>query len=87
METVPVMLPDSLRAWAQEQATRAGHTTLSEYIQQVLLREQERQVAQAEIEAKLVEGLDSGAAAPLTAEDWTELKRRVWERHAEGTES
>jgi hypothetical protein len=35
-----------------------------------------------EIEAKLLEALEGGPATPMTREDWDELKRRVWERHA-----
>jgi antitoxin ParD1/3/4 len=33
-----------------------------------------------EVEALLVEGLNSGLAAPMTSEDWAALKRRVHDR-------
>jgi antitoxin ParD1/3/4 len=37
-------------------------------------------VRKQEVEALLIEGLDSGPAAPMTAEDWAALKRRVHDR-------
>jgi hypothetical protein len=37
-----------------------------------------------EIETLLVEGLDSGPATPMTAEDWAALRQRVVARLAKG---
>ena len=33
------------------------------------------------LESLLIEGIESGLAEEFTAEDWAELKRRVWQRH------
>jgi hypothetical protein len=34
------------------------------------------------VEAKLIEGLESGPAIPMTAEDWAEIRREIAERRA-----
>ena len=36
-----------------------------------------RQEAQAKLDALLQEGLDSGPSTPMTAEDWTDIRREV----------
>jgi antitoxin ParD1/3/4 len=42
--------------------------------------DEEVQRRKQEIEALLIEGLNSGPAAPMTAEDWAEIRREVRER-------
>lgn len=36
--------------------------------------------ARADLEAKLLEGLNSGPATPMTAEDWADIRREIRER-------
>ncbi len=49
-----------------QQAANAGYKTVSEYLADLIMREQERLSQQARIEALLIEGLDSGEPIELT---------------------
>jgi antitoxin ParD1/3/4 len=72
--TMNVSLPAALRSWIDEQVTRRGFATASEYIRQVLREERERQ-ARRRIDAALLEGLGSGPASPMTTADWDDIRR------------
>ena len=69
-----IALPDQILAFVEEQATAAGFNTASEYIYQLILREQERLSQQKQVESLLLEGLDSGEPIETT-HDWWEQKR------------
>jgi antitoxin ParD1/3/4 len=83
MTTLNISLPESMRDFVTQQVAQGGYSTVSEYVRQ-LIREEQKQSAQKKIEALLLEGLDSGEPKEMTAEDWKELERRIWQRHAEG---
>jgi antitoxin ParD1/3/4 len=80
MTTMNISLPESMQSFVEEQAKNRGYRTVSEYLL-TLIKEAQLQQAREELDAKLLEGLDSGPATPMTSGDWDELKRRVWERH------
>jgi antitoxin ParD1/3/4 len=79
MTTMRISLPESMREFVEEQVRRGGYNTPGEYVR-ALIREAQLRAARQELESKLIEGLESGPATPMTPEDWEELKRRVWER-------
>lgn len=72
-------LPDQILAFVEEQATAAGFSTASEYVYQLILREQERLSQQKRVELMLLDGLESGKPIEAT-EDWWEQKRAQLER-------
>jgi antitoxin ParD1/3/4 len=74
--TVNISLPESLKAWLDEQVAKGGYGTVSEYFRQLLREEQKRRLRE-EIDAKLLASLDSGPSTPMTAEDWEDLRRKV----------
>ena len=80
MTTMNISLPETLKQFVEEQVKSGGFGTASEYVR-ALIREAQLRAARQELDAKLLDGLDSGPASPMTREDWDELKRRVWERH------
>jgi antitoxin ParD1/3/4 len=82
MTTMNISLPDSMRTFIDQKVTQGGYSTASEYIRQ-LVRDDQKRAAQQRLEALLMEGLESGPSHEMTAEDWDELRRRVWQRHAE----
>jgi antitoxin ParD1/3/4 len=82
MTTMNISLPDSMRAFIEQKVAQAGYSTASEYIRQ-LVREDQKRVTQERLETLLIEGIESGPSREMTAEDWEELRRRVWQRHAE----
>ena len=82
MTTMNISLPDSMRAFIEQKIAQGGYSTASEYIRQ-LVREDQKRAAQERLESLLMEGLESGPSHEMTADDWEELRRRVWQRHAE----
>jgi antitoxin ParD1/3/4 len=79
LTTLNVSLPRSQREFVEAEASRSGCTTSSEYIRR-LIHDAQRRAAQEDLERKLLEGLDSGAAIPITPEYWEAKRRELRER-------
>lgn len=69
-----IFLPEQVQTFVEEQAIAAGFDSVSEYIYHLVLREQERIAQQEQVEALLLEGLESGETMEAT-NDWWEQKR------------
>jgi antitoxin ParD1/3/4 len=67
-------LSEQILAFVEEQAAAAGFNTASEYIYQLILREQERLLQRKQVESMLLDGLESGEPIEAT-DDWWEQKR------------
>jgi antitoxin ParD1/3/4 len=80
--TMNISLPDSMKAFVDEQVAKGGFGTASEYVRHVLREEQKRRLRE-QIDAKLLEALDSGEATPMTADDWVSLRRGLRKRLTE----
>ncbi len=76
-----ISLPDSMRAYIEEQVASGGYSTISEYFRELVRQDQKRK-AQERLEALLLEGLDSGAATAITAQDWEDIRQAVRKRIA-----
>ncbi len=81
MSTIPVELPDELHRFIEAKVQRGQFTSANEYI--VALVDAARR-KRSEIEAALIEGLDSGAAEEWTSQEWADIRQRVIRRHQEG---
>ena len=82
MVSIDITVPDELKAFAESEAAREGHASVSEYVT-ALLREAERRAAQSDLEAKLVRALDA-PARELSERDWDAMDRDFERRHSEG---
>jgi antitoxin ParD1/3/4 len=80
MTTMNISLPDSMKAFLEEQVAKGGFGTTDEYLH-ALIREAQRREAKAKLEALLLEGLDSGEPIPITDEYWEQKRREFDERH------
>jgi antitoxin ParD1/3/4 len=69
-----ISLPNQIIDFIERQAIADGFNTPSEYVFQLILREQERLGQQERVESLLIEGLDSGKSVELT-DDWWNAKR------------
>ena len=69
-----ISLPPTLKDWVDEQVSRRGFGTASEFVRQMLREEQQRQLRER-IDAALVEGIESGPSTPMTAKDWNDIRR------------
>ncbi|HEX7446885.1 MAG TPA: hypothetical protein VF306_05025 [Pirellulales bacterium] len=76
METLNIAIPESLKVFALEQAFKAGFGDVSQYIGE-LIRADQRQAAEAVLEAEIIKGLRSGESTPMMDEDWRELHARI----------
>jgi antitoxin ParD1/3/4 len=68
-----ISLPAPLKSWVEAQVEARGYSTASEFVRDVLRREQE-QAARAAVDARLIQALDSGASRPMTANDWKQIR-------------
>jgi antitoxin ParD1/3/4 len=75
MATMNISLPDSMRAFIEEQVARGGFGTTSEYIR-ALVREAQRRDAEEKLEAKLLEALTK-PPEEMTDERWQALRERA----------
>lgn len=74
MTTVTISLPESLKAFIDEQLATKGYGNVSEYFRSLLRAAQERD-EDARLEALLVEGLTAeGKDIQLSREFWKDLK-------------
>ena len=79
MTTTNISLPDELQAFVDEQVVKGGYSTTSEYIRHLILQDQER-TAKEQLEAMLIEGLDSGEAVEVNDEWWEQKRGNMVER-------
>ena len=68
-----ISLPAPLKTWIEEQVAERGYSTASEFVRDVLRREQE-QAGRARVDARLVAALESGESTPMTARDWQRIR-------------
>lgn len=76
METLNVSLPGSLKKYVQERVKMGGYGNTSEYVRDLIRAEQKRR-AQAELEALILEGINSGPSTDMTRADWDRLHKRL----------
>ena len=76
MTQLKVSLPESLGEFVVEQAAKSGKRSPEDYVAS-LVDEARRREIRKEIEAKLIEGLESGEPTPMTDSDWAEIRERV----------
>lgn len=78
MTTLNISLPDSMRAFIDEQIAQGGYSTASEYIRD-LIRQAQKRAAQEKLDSLLLEGLESGEPIEVTDEWWQEKQKRLIE--------
>jgi antitoxin ParD1/3/4 len=68
-----ISVPDSAKAFIEEQASKGGYASAEEYLVALLERERNRALRE-EIEQKLLEAVNS-PSSPMAREDWEEIRR------------
>lgn len=76
MQTMNISLPEPMKKFIEEEVSKGGYSTVSEYMRAVLREEQKRK-AQEKVEALLVEGLESGHPSELTKEYLNEIRQEA----------
>jgi len=81
MATMNVSLPDPMKEWVEAQAKAGRYSNASDYVRDLIRRDQERQTAIAEIQEAVDEGIASGEPHPF---DFDEFKARMRKEHGAG---
>lgn len=75
MATMNVSLPDKMKQWVEDQVQSGRYGNSSDYVRDLVRRDQERAAKKAEFERLVQEGIDSGIS-PLTPDEIFENARR-----------
>lgn len=73
MTTMNISLPEALKGFVDEQVAGGAYGSSSEYVRDLIRKEQDRQ----KLRALVLEGLESGIEGPLDAEYFDELRARI----------
>ncbi|WP_306030078.1 type II toxin-antitoxin system ParD family antitoxin [Stappia sp. MMSF_3263] len=78
MATMNVSLPDPMKAWVEAQTGAGRYSNASDYVRDLIRKDQERQTAIRTLQAAITEGIESGESQAF---DPTAFKLRMRERH------
>jgi antitoxin ParD1/3/4 len=73
MSTMNISLPETLKAFVDEQVVGRGYGTSSEYVRELIRKDRDRQA----LRALLVEGAASAPGAPADAHYFENLRDRI----------
>lgn len=77
MATMNISLPDQMKQWVEDQVATGRYGNSSDYVRDLVRRDQERTAKKAEFDRLVQEGRDSGIS-PLTMDEiFAEAKRRA----------
>lgn len=82
MSSLNISISESLREFVKQRVASAGYSTPSEYIRQ-LIREDQKAMAKEQLEALLLEGLESGEPIAVDEDYWKQKKVELAKRLAE----
>jgi len=82
MTSMNISLPDEMKTFVDNQITKGGFSTVSEYVRD-LIRQDQKRAAQAKLEALLLEGINSGQPIEVTPEFWSNLREKAERRLAD----
>jgi antitoxin ParD1/3/4 len=77
MATMNVSIPDAMKDWVERQSGDGRYSNASDYVRDLIRRDQARQEAIAVLQAAIDEGLASGPSRPFDA---AAFKLRMRER-------
>jgi antitoxin ParD1/3/4 len=73
MSTMNISLPDALKTFVDEQVTQRGYGTSSEYVRELIRRDQD----QTRLRELLLAGPESGTGLPVDAAYFKGLRKRL----------
>ena len=65
MATMNVSLPEQMKSWVEQQSDGGRFANSSDYVRDLIRRDQERGVVIAELQSAIDAGLNSGPAVPF----------------------
>ena len=79
MKSMNISLPDTMRDYIEEQVAQGCYSSVSEYFRE-LVRKDQKLRANERLQSMLLEGLNSGNATEMTAQDWEDIRQAVREK-------
>ena len=76
MATMNISLPDQMKAYAEAQTRDGRYSNVSDYMRDLIRRDEARRQAIAEIQALVDEGLASGPSEPFDMRDFLAERER-----------
>ena len=80
MATMNVSLPDPMKNWVEDRLKDGHFSNTSDYVRHLIRKDQEREIAIAELQKLVDEGINSGPPEPF---DFKAFKARMRARHGE----
>jgi antitoxin ParD1/3/4 len=77
MTKLDISLPDDVKALADQQVAGGRYPTLSDYVADLIRRDQQRLEADARTESRLLDRLRSGPAQEMTDADFDRIRERL----------
>lgn len=81
MSTMNISLPDSLKAFVDEQVNERGYGTSGEYVRELIRKDQERM----QLRTLLVDGAASSPAAPADSTYFSALRKSINSRRKQAS--
>jgi antitoxin ParD1/3/4 len=76
MATMNISLPDPMKAWVEQQAGSGRYSNSSDYVRDLIRRDQEQAAALAELQHLITVGIESGGYAPFDRDGFlADMKR------------
>jgi len=70
MATMNVSLPEVMKSWAEKQSRIGRYSNISDYVRDLIRKDQERQGTIMTLQTAIDEGINSGEAQPFDAESF-----------------
>jgi antitoxin ParD1/3/4 len=78
MASMNVSLPDAMKAWVESQTQDGRYSNASDYVRDLIRKDQERRHAIAALQAAIADGVESGEPQAFDAEAF---KLQMRDRH------
>lgn len=78
MATMNISLPEPMKTWVEQQAQSGRYSNTSDYVRDLIRRDQERAAGIAELQTLITEGFASGKPVPF---DQASFLARVQQLH------
>ncbi len=69
MATMNVSLPDPMKLWVEAQSRTGRYSNASDYVRDLIRRDQERAVSLAQMQKAITDGIESGVAEDFSMAD------------------
>ncbi|MFN6463502.1 MAG: type II toxin-antitoxin system ParD family antitoxin [Nostoc sp. DedVER02] len=76
MNSINISLPESLKAFVEEQVAQGGYSSVSEYLQELIAQDQKCKM-QKHVEELLIVGLESGEVIEVNDEWWQQKRTHL----------